>query len=92
MDVQIEVERNGVTLKPHWYGPAAKPDRFGKRGGYRVTPPGKEHNFSAQGVYYKTLKEVAQHLRENPDWGLRFTVGTTGNTFVKGIMIDGELR
>ena len=60
-------------LLPHYFerGAKTKPDRFGKREGYRCSPPGDDHNLSSSGVYYRSMDDLADHLLANPDWGVR---------------------
>lgn len=92
----ISVVVGGVSLEPHWYKEDAKglkPDRYGKRGGYRVHPSGDGHNESRRSIFYKSLEDVAQHLKSNPDWGLRFmTPAGKPNIFYENILIDGLPR
>jgi len=93
---KITVNAKGITLDPHWYDPddaTTKVDRFGKRGGYRVHPSGDGHNVSSNAVFYRSLKDVAQHLIACPDWGLRFNTPTgAANIFYDNINIDGKPR
>ncbi|MFG6515889.1 hypothetical protein ACGYLX_00390 [Sulfitobacter sp. 1A13496] len=92
----ISVVVGGLRLEPHWYEENArglKPDCFGKRGGYRLHPSGDGHNKSVNSIFYKSLDDVAQHLRSNPDWGLRFkTSAGKSNIFYDGILVDGLPR
>jgi hypothetical protein len=62
-------------LVPHYYnrGGNTKPDRFGKLEGFRCNPPGDGHNESANGVFYRSIDDLADHLMANPDWGVRVT-------------------
>lgn len=87
---------NGVMLEPHWYDPKsnmAKADQFGKKGGYRVHPAGEGHNASERAVFYRSLEDVADHLKGCPDWGLRFkTPAGPASIFYAGILIDGVPR
>lgn len=94
--VKIQLDLDGVTLEPHWYdrkSDMTKADRFGKKGGYRVHPPGEGHNASENAVFYRSLEDVADHLKACPDWGLRFKTPTGhANIFYEGILIDGVPR
>lgn len=89
----ITVNWQGHKLEPHLYTSRAEPDRYGKRGGFRVTPPGDGHNESRNGVYYRSIEDVAEHLLANPDWGVRMRLpnGQT-NIFVSDIVINGVPR
>ncbi|NRP51504.1 hypothetical protein XMM354_003303 [Aliiroseovarius sp. xm-m-354] len=94
--IKITVESNGIILEPHWYDPkikSTKADRFGKRGGYRVHPPGDGHNESGNAVFYRSLEDVAEYLIACPEWGLRFKVPSgPANIFNEDILIDGKPR
>ena len=65
-------------LEPHYFEPGGntKPDMFGKKEGYRCSPPGAGNNKSSMGVYYRSIDDLADHLLANPDWGVR--VGKPG--------------
>lgn len=93
---KISVVLNGILMEPHWYDPdekATKVDRFGKRGGFRVHPAGEGHNESGNAVFYRSLEDVAQHLKACPDWGLRFkTPAGPANIYFDDIVIDGKPR
>lgn len=60
-------------LFPHYFerGGTTKPDMYGKKEGYRCSPPGAGNNKSANGIYYRSIDDLADHLLANPDWGVR---------------------
>ena len=92
----ISVFSKSVELAPHWYDPHdgnVKEDRFGKKGGYRVHPSGPGGNQSDNAVFYRSLDDIAEHLRARPDWGLRFTTPSgSADIFYDNIMINGKPR
>ncbi len=77
-------------LVPHYFkGSGTLPDRFGKTEGYRCS----ETNKSDNGVFYRDLKDVADHLKANSDWGVRVTKpGEPPSLRMKHIVIDGVPR
>lgn len=89
----MTAEWKGLEVEPHFYGDSADADRFGKRGGYRVTPPGDKHNLSSENLYYRSLEDVAQHLIANPDRGVRMRL-PNGQTsiFSSSIRVNGVPR
>lgn len=60
-------------LFPHYFrrGGNTKPDMYGKLEGYRCSPPGTGHNETSNGIYYRSIDDLADHLLANPEWGVR---------------------
>ncbi len=85
---------NGNTLEACFHTDRSDEDRFGKKVGFRVTPPGKGHNLSENAVCYRSEDDAVDHLRGNRDWGIRMGPpgSTSGEIHVADILIDGVAR
>lgn len=84
-------DRGGDRLLPHYYTQSnqTKPDMFGKREGYRCAPSGTQSNWSENGLFYRSIDDLADHLKANPDWGVRVTKEPSQSLRFKNIFIDG---
>ena len=90
---RVTVKHGGMEVEPHFHAERAEPDRFAKRGGCRVTPPGPGHNESGNGACCRSLEDVAEHLRANPKWGVRMmTSKNQTDIFIEDVPIDGKPR
>ncbi|MEP1355944.1 MAG: hypothetical protein ABJX32_15390 [Tateyamaria sp.] len=85
------VDKDGTELEAHYYhqNSTTKPDMFGMVEGYRCAPSGKNSNWSKNGLFYRSIDDLADHLRNNKDWGLRVTKAPSQSLRFNGIHIDG---
>lgn len=90
MRVRVQ-DTDGNWLLPHYYTPngRVKPDMFGKVEGYRCAPSGKQSNWSENGLFYRNIDDWADHLKSNPDWGVRVTKAPSQSLRFNNIFIDG---
>ena len=91
---RITKKHRGNVIEACFHTSRSDPDRFGKREGYRVTPPGAGHNLSQNAVCYRSEQDAIDHLLANPDWGIRMGPpgATSGNIHHDDILVDGNLR
>lgn len=86
------IDSDGTKFPVHYYEPSSrtKPDMFGKLEGYRCAPSGQNSNWSENGLFYRNIDDLADHLISNPDWGVRVTKAPSQSLRFKEIYVDGK--